>query len=203
MTTNIVRLLSIKGGVGKSSIAYALARTISTSGYRVLFLDMDNLHTISRILGVKDCELTYVRDFFAFACDDLSKISFDNYEYVIIDTYSGIPRGTLSDIKGDHIYNIFISDFSSIDNTLNYIKEWNDKEGTNFLVVNMVIREDNEHDVLVRKFLDSLPPKSNVKISKVFLFFFDENYFGSYKVDLNHLELLASYVLGGISELKP
>ncbi|QXJ31594.1 nucleotide-binding protein [Saccharolobus shibatae] len=203
MTTNIVRLLSIKGGVGKSSIAYALARTISTSGYKVLFLDMDNLHTVSRILGVKDCELTYVRDFFVFACDDLSKISFDNYEYVIIDTYSGIPRGTLSDIKGDRIYNIFISDFSSIDNTLNYIKEWNDKEGTNFLVVNMVIREDNEHDVLVRKFLDSLPPKSNVKISKVFLFFFDENYFGSYKVDLNHLELLVSYVLGGISELEP
>nr|WP_238842093.1 ParA family protein [Sulfolobus sp. E11-6] len=63
MATNIVRVLSIKGGVGKTSIAYALARTISSSGYKVLLLDMDNLHTISRVLGVKNCELTYVKIF--------------------------------------------------------------------------------------------------------------------------------------------
>ncbi|ADX84231.1 P-loop NTPase [Saccharolobus islandicus] len=203
MTTNIVRVLSIKGGVGKSSIAYALTRTISASGYKVLFLDMDNLHTISRVLGVKDCELTYIRDFFVFACDDFSKISFTNYEYVIIDTYSGISTETLSVIKGDLIYNIFISDFSSIDNSLSYIKEWNGKRSINFLVVNMVIVEDNEYDILLRKFFDSLALKSNVKINKVFLFFFDENYYGSYKVDLNHIELLASYVLGGIGESDP
>lgn len=192
--------MSIKGGVGKSSIAYALARIISASGYKVLFLDMDNLHTISRVLGVKDCELTYTRDFFVFACDDFSKISFNSYEYVIIDTYSGISSETLSAISGDHVYNIFISDFSSIDNTLNYIKEWNGKKTTNFLVVNMVIREDNENDILLRRFFDSLLLKINVAINKIFLFFFDENYYGSYKVDLNHIELLASYVLGEMSE---
>jgi hypothetical protein len=122
---------------------------------------------------------------------------------VIIDTYSGISSETLSVIKGDLIYNIFISDFSSIDNSLSYIKEWNGKRSINFLVVNMVIVEDNEYDILLRKFFDSLALKSNVKINKVFLFFFDENYYGSYKVDLNHIELIASYVLGGIGESDP
>ncbi|QGA53487.1 AAA family ATPase [Sulfolobus sp. E5-1-F] len=200
MATNIVRVLSIKGGVGKTSIAYALARTISSSGYKVLLLDMDNLHTISRVLGVKNCELTYVKNIFVFACNDFSKISFSNYEYVIIDTYSGISNGTLSVIMGDRIYNIFVSDFSSVDTTLNYVREWNSEENTNFLVVNMVIRENNEYDVMLRKFFNSLPLKSNVKINKVFLFFFDENYYGSYKVDLNNIELLTSYVLSGVTE---
>ncbi|MBW9141789.1 MAG: P-loop NTPase, partial [Candidatus Aramenus sp.] len=42
----------IKGGVGKSAIAYSLAKEISNEK-PVLILDMDSTLTISRMLGLK------------------------------------------------------------------------------------------------------------------------------------------------------
>jgi len=49
----VIRVLGIKGGVGKSAIAYSLAKIISLSS-KVLFLDMDNLLQFRDFLTLKN-----------------------------------------------------------------------------------------------------------------------------------------------------
>ncbi|WP_338603679.1 ParA family protein [Sulfolobus tengchongensis] len=198
MSTTVIRILGIKGGVGKSSIAFALARIISISGYKVLFLDRDNLHTISKLLGIKECELSFVLGFTVFACNDWSKVPLNGYDYIIIDTYAGISKEEISSIKGDRVFNVFITDYFSIQNTLEYIMTWNMQENSrNFLVINMVKKEDAEYNSLQLAVVNSLISKKNVKNDGVFLFSFNEEYYGSYRVDSSNIELLLAHILTG------
>lgn len=48
-----IAVTGVKGGVGKSTIAYSIMKEALEEGNYVLFIDMDKTHIVSNLLGVK------------------------------------------------------------------------------------------------------------------------------------------------------
>ncbi|BDB98944.1 ParA family protein [Saccharolobus caldissimus] len=186
----VVRVLGIKGGVGKSAIAYSLAKIISLSS-KVLFLDMDNLFTISKLFNVKECELSRVGNITMYACKDISKVPFDDYEYIIIDTYPAILEGELPNINSSKVHNIFVTDYFSIEDTLEYAKRW---KGNNILIINMT-NPDHEIERIQFKVASSLALKKDVTLRRIIIIPFEDEYYGSYRVDLPKIETVLGYIM--------
>ncbi|MEM3203834.1 MAG: AAA family ATPase [Saccharolobus sp.] len=192
MPASLVRILSLKGGIGKSSIAYSLAKIITISRYKVLLIDMDNLFTISRILDAKPCELK-ISQFAIYACKDGIKIPTSNYDHIIIDTYAGITKDKVPQILANNIFNVFVTDYFTVPQTLDYMREWD--EGRNVLAINMINFDNREDAKIAKKAVQNQIAKRNAKVDKIILMPFDEHYYGSYKVNMPKIELLVGFIL--------
>lgn len=126
--SKIIRITSVKGGVGKSTIAAFMAKYLSERG-NVLVIDLDNLghlSTLIEILRLKDVEAR--RELVDL--DKLRKMS--GYDYVIIDDPDLLK--VIEDPSQD-IINVVISDVLALASTLKYLDKIG---GLKVLIVNMV-----------------------------------------------------------------
>ncbi|MEM0290288.1 MAG: ParA family protein [Metallosphaera sp.] len=126
--SKIIRITSVKGGVGKSTIAAFMAKYLSERG-NVLVIDLDNLgrlSTLIEILRLKDVEVR--RELIDL--DKLRKMS--GYDYVIIDNCE--LTKVIEDPSQD-IINVVISDVLALASTLEYLDKI---DGVKVLIVNMV-----------------------------------------------------------------
>jgi len=199
----IIRVLSYKGGVGKTSISLALARIISLSSYKVLVYDMDNLFTISRLTDSKECEINRHLTFDVYHCNKHDKKFFAlNYDYVIIDTYSGISTNELPKMESEKTFNIFITDYFSLIDTLEYIKLWDEGKTTNLLVVNLISLDEEDQNYInqipslsYNNVIRSIVKKRGVKVDHITIIPFIRDYYGSYKIDFPKVESLVGQIL--------
>ncbi|MEM3915380.1 MAG: ParA family protein [Metallosphaera sp.] len=126
--SKIIRITSVKGGVGKSTIAAFMAKYLSERG-NVLVIDLDNLgHLTSliEILRLKDVEARR-------ELGDLDKLrKMSGYDYVIIDDPDLLK--VIEDPSQD-IINVVISDVLALASTLKYLDKIG---GVKVLIVNMV-----------------------------------------------------------------
>ncbi|AOL16971.1 hypothetical protein BFU36_09905 [Sulfolobus sp. A20] len=203
MIKGIIRVLSYKGGVGKTSISLALARIISLSSYKVLVYDMDNLFTISKLTESKECEINRHLTFDVYHCNkhDNKFLTLD-YDYVIVDTYPGILTNELPKMESEKIFNIFITDYFSLVDTLEYIKLWEDVKVTNLLVVNLISLDEEDQNYInqtpslsYNNVIRSIVKNKNVKVDHITIIPFIKDYYGSYKIDFPKVESLVGRIL--------
>ncbi|AEB95138.1 ParA family protein [Metallosphaera cuprina] len=126
--SKIIRITSVKGGVGKSTVAAFMAKYLSERG-NVLVIDLDNLGHLSsliEILRLKDVEARR-------ELGDLDKLrKMSGYDYVIIDDPDLLK--VIEDPSQD-IINVVISDVLALASTLKYLDKIG---GVKALIVNMV-----------------------------------------------------------------
>lgn len=129
MSILIIRVVSLKGGVGKSTISAYLVKYLQEFGNKVLLVDKDNLRFSSfmlKLIGANNVEIV----------EDLtSKEEAKNYNYVVVDYPTPIKSELLTAYLGLDDIMIFASDIFSIGYVQNFAKEI---KGIKILVVNMV-----------------------------------------------------------------
>lgn len=129
----IIRVLGLKGGVGKSVISAYLSKYLAERGNKVILIDRDNIGFSSVVLklsNAKDVEVTRESNF--------KSLSLSDYHYVVVDCPTLIKPELIStcliNVDPDNI-TILVSDVFS----LNYVSEFTkDIEGNRVLIVNMV-----------------------------------------------------------------
>ena len=116
----IIRVISLKGGIGKSTISAFLAKYLSEEGNsKVLLIDKDNLKFSSFLNNILDAKV------------DINKEKLDGYDYIIID----YPTATEKIESKDDDIVILVSDVVTLDLITKYAKEL---KGIKVLIVNMV-----------------------------------------------------------------
>ncbi|AWR93317.1 AAA family ATPase [Acidianus brierleyi] len=129
----IIKVSSIKGGVGKSTISAYLSKYLSKR-HKVLLIDADLIKYSGYIVKVFEGFWRLKRNLTVYEIeenDNIEKILKNNYEYAVVDCP---PFPEIICNKIDSNIDIYVSDITSLDLLLQYVTNKKIK----ILVINMV-----------------------------------------------------------------
>ncbi|TRM93712.1 hypothetical protein DJ530_11830 [Sulfolobus sp. E1] len=105
-------------------------------------------------------------------------------------------------MESEKIFNIFITDYFSLVDTLEYIKLWEDVKVTNLLVVNLISLDEEDQNYInqtpslsYNNVIRSIVKNKNVKVDHITIIPFIKDYYGSYKIDFPKVESLVGRIL--------
>ncbi|WP_162569048.1 ParA family protein [Acidianus sulfidivorans] len=125
----IIKVISLKGGVGKSVISTYLAKYLSENGKRVLLIDNDNVGLSSKLIQNSKIEGVDIRkDVVSLDSDTIKK-----YDFIIID-FPSLFFKTQFDKLNTEAITLLVSDLATMDIAIEYSKNL----GAKIFVLNMV-----------------------------------------------------------------
>ncbi|ARM76747.1 ParA family protein [Acidianus manzaensis] len=183
----IVKVLSLKGGVGKSIIALYLAKYMAEKGKKILLIDNDNISLSSTLIEKSQINGVDIRK-------DMQSIPFDllkNYDFIIID-YPTLFKEDKLDNMQDAV-TILISDITTLDDAYDYFKNISGKK---VFILNMVPPFPDYIEAMLKKVkeVDICPSIVIPFIPNMFLSVMREN---KIKNDIRCLKTLSELLIQG------
>jgi cellulose biosynthesis protein BcsQ len=139
----VIKVSSVKGGVGKSTISAYLSKYLSKK-HKVLLIDADIIKYSSYLVKLLG-GLRFESNLAVYKVDKIDEKILDNsYDYVVVDC-PHFPEANCNKINST--IDIYVSDISSLDLLLSYV----DSSKIKILIINMVSPFPEDIENIVEK----------------------------------------------------